>query len=108
MLPPKYAKSVKITAHEKPVKVTATYDGVKEGQEDTKVEINLAAGESHIFEEKSENMGSWTAFRKIKHLRLEDDEGAHEHTVEDDCQGVHALIHYQIQPEKKLSLLERN
>ena len=29
MLPPKYAKSVKITAHEKPVKVTATYDGVK-------------------------------------------------------------------------------
>merc|ERR1712131_241494 len=86
MLPPKYAKSVKITAHEKPVKVTATYDGVKEGQEDTKVDINLAAGESHIFEEKSENMGSWTAFRKIKHLRLEDDEGAHEHTVEDDCQ----------------------
>merc|ERR1711973_870194 len=108
MLPPKYAKSVKITAHEKPVKVTATYDGVKEGQEDTKVEKNLADGESHTFEEKSESMGSWTAFRKIKHLRVEGDDGEHEHNVEEDCQGVHAIIHYQIQPEKKLLLIERN
>ena len=43
---------------------------LKEGQEDTKVEMNLAAGETHTFEEKSESMGSWTAFRKIKHLRF--------------------------------------
>ena len=31
MLPPKYTRTLRFTAHEDPVKVTATYAGVKVG-----------------------------------------------------------------------------
>ena len=69
MLPPKYTKSVKITAHDKPIKVVATYASPKEGQEDLLEEMTIVAGESHTFPEKSENMGTWNAVRKITHIR---------------------------------------
>ena len=71
MLPPRYTKTVRISVDHgvESVKVTATYAGVDDGQDDHKVETMIKAGESHVFEAMSENMGSWQAVRKIKHLR---------------------------------------
>ena len=90
MLPPRYTKSVQVTAHEAPIKVTATYASVKvgietqaqwegsllihhysiqEGQDETRAVKEMGPGETHLFGEISENMGTWTAVRKISQIK---------------------------------------
>ena len=42
---------------------------LQEGQEEHRVEKELGAGETHLFSEMSEDMGTWTAVRKITHIK---------------------------------------
>ena len=64
MLPPKYTKTVTVTAHDTAITVSARY-GSSKVEDETVVEVELGHGESHTFEEKSEDMGTWQAVRKI-------------------------------------------
>ena len=48
---------------------TLLYPCNQEGQEDTKTEKVMAPGETHLFSELSENMSTWTAVRKISHIK---------------------------------------
>ena len=48
----------------------SSHYSTQEGQEDTQAEKEMAPGETHLFSEISENMGTWTAVRKISHIKL--------------------------------------
>ena len=39
--------------------------------------------------------------------RIECDDGNFEKVVEEDCTGVHGCLHYSVQPEKSLKLVEK-
>merc|ERR1711879_1030668 len=78
MLPPKYARSVQVTAHE-----------------------------THLFSEMSEDMGTWTAVRKITHIKVERDGVVAERVVGDDCEGVHGCLHYKLAADHSLAIHER-
>ena len=69
MLPPKYTKTVTVTAHDTPANIIVRYASNK--GEETEVEVELGEGESHTFEEKTEDMGSWQAVRKILSVKYE-------------------------------------
>merc|ERR1712179_261415 len=97
-----YTKTVTVTAHDTPVTITVRYSSNKE--EETVVEVELAEGESHTFEEKTEDMGSWQAVRKILSVKGKIDGEEFEKTCEDDCEGIHANIHYTVHKEKTLNL----
>ena len=66
MLPPRYTKSVTVTAVDSNYTISALYSTNKEEEEQwDKVE----QGESHTFEKKIEDMGTWTAVRKILSIK---------------------------------------
>ena len=64
MLPPRYTKSVTVTAVDSNYTICALYSTNKEEEEQWD-KVELAQGESHTFEKKIEDMGTWTAVRKI-------------------------------------------
>ena len=68
MLPPKYARSVTVTAEDTDITITARYGASKE-EDETEVVKELKEGETHTFEEKSEDMGTWQMVRKILSLK---------------------------------------
>ena len=68
MLPPRYTKTVTVTAHDTAITVSARYGSSKE-EDETVVEVALGQGESHTFEEKTEDMGTWQAVRKILNIK---------------------------------------
>ena len=41
----------------------------QEGQEETRAVKEMGPGETHLFSEMSEDMGTWTAVRKISHIK---------------------------------------
>merc|ERR1711892_443801 len=91
MLPPKYTRSVTITAR---------YGASKEEDETEEVK-ELGEGETHTFEEKSEDMGSWQNVRKIISIsgQIGEDGEVFEKICETDCEGVHTNIHYTVHKE---------
>merc|ERR1711872_645842 len=106
MLPPKYTKTVTVTAHDTPATISVVYDSNKEDK--TVVEVELAQGESHTFEEKTEDMGSWQAVRKILTVRGKINDAEFEKTCEYDCEGIHSNIHYTVHKEERFNLKNRN
>ena len=68
----------------------------------------LAPGDSHTFQERSENMGTWTAVRKIRHLSANIEGATFEKHVEEDCEGIHANIHYTVHREKVFNVKAKN
>lgn len=68
----------------------------------------LNPGDSHTFPERTENMGSWTAVRKISHLRAEVEGEKFEKVVEEDCEGVHGNLHYTVHKEKVFNVKSKN
>eukprot|EP00092_Neocalanus_flemingeri_P014838 GFUD01016019.1.p1 GENE.GFUD01016019.1~~GFUD01016019.1.p1 ORF type:complete len:108 (+),score=42.29 GFUD01016019.1:111-434(+) len=107
MLPPKYTKSVTVTAHDTAITVSARY-GSSKVEEETVVEVVLGHGESHTFEEKSEDMGSWQAVRKILSVKGKIDGEEFEKVCEEDCEGVHGNIHYTVHKEGKFAVKNKN
>ena len=63
---------------------------------------------SHTFPERTENMGTWTAVRKIRHLRANIAGAEFEKHVEEDCEGVHANLHYTVHNEKTFNVKAKN
>merc|ERR1711936_710494 len=98
MLPPKYTKTVTVTAEDKAITVTAKYSSNKE-EEETLVEVELGPGETHTFKEKSEDMGTWQAVRKILSIKGKVDDEEFEKICEEDCEGIHGNIHYTVHKE---------
>ena len=70
-------------------------------------EAVLAPGGSHTFPERTENMGTWTAVRKIRHLRANIAGEQFEKHLEEDCEGVHANLHYTVYKEKTFNVKEK-
>merc|ERR1711962_1912629 len=111
MLPPKYTKSVTVTAQDGRFILTARFGTNKEdeGEEEEKVEVKQ--GDSHTFKERSQDHGTWQSVRKVVSIRAET-EGAEvlfERACEEDCSGVHGEIHYTVHPqEKEFRVLARN
>ena len=72
-------------------------------------EVVLAPGESHTFPEMTENMGTWTAVRKIRHLLadLQGDGDLFQKHVEEDCEWVHTNLHYIVH-EKTFKVKAKN
>ena len=68
MLPPRYTKSVTITATEGDYTISALYSSNKEGEEEWE-KVQLNEGKSHTFEQKTEDFGSWHAVRKILSIK---------------------------------------
>ena len=68
----------------------------------------LAPGSSHTFPERTENMGTWTAVRKIRHLRATIAGEEFEKHVEEDCEGVHGNLHYTVHKEKTFNVKAKN
>ena len=73
-----------------------------------KAEVVLAPGESHTFPERTENMGTWTAVRKIRHLAADLQGELFEKHVEEDCEGVHTNLHYTVHKEKTFQVKTKN
>ena len=99
MKPPKYAKSVTVTAPEtgvSSIEVTAVYKGNK--AEDEAVSITLTEnGQSHTFPEKTEDMGTWTAVRPIHIVKGAIGEGkTFEAQPADHCNGVVANMKFTL------------
>ena len=102
MKPPKYAKSVTVTAPESGVtsiEVTAVYKGNK--AEDEAVSVTLTEnGQSHTFPEKTEDMGTWTAVRPIHIVKGAIGEGkTFEAQPADHCNGVVANMKFTLHHE---------
>ena len=101
--PPKYAKSVTVTAPDDGVtyiKVTAVYKGNK--AEDEAVTITLIEnGQSHTFPEKTEDMGTWTAVRPIHVVKgvIGEGEKTFEAQPADHCNGVVANMKFTLHHE---------
>merc|ERR1712098_370581 len=105
MLPPKYTKTVTVTAQDQDITVTARYGG----QEEEDVVVVLEAGSSHTFPEREEDMGTWTAVRKILSISGQV-EGEEPFSVVcgDHCEGVHANLHFSPQhQDKKFTLVSK-
>merc|ERR1711936_153552 len=98
MLPPKYTKTVTVTAKD---------SSNKEGEE-TWVEVELGPGESHTWEEKSEDMGTWQAVRKILTVKCQVNGEEFEKICEEDCEGIHGNIHYTAHREGRFHLKNKN
>eukprot|EP00091_Calanus_sinicus_P008778 TRINITY_DN2099_c0_g1_i10.p1 TRINITY_DN2099_c0_g1~~TRINITY_DN2099_c0_g1_i10.p1 ORF type:complete len:110 (+),score=44.90 TRINITY_DN2099_c0_g1_i10:187-516(+) len=109
MLPPKYTRSVTVTAEDTPITITVRYGASKEEDEIVEV-IELGEGETHAFEEKSEDMGSWQNVRKIISVRgqIGDDGEVFEKICETDCEGVHKNIHYTVHKEGEFRMKLRD
>ena len=102
MRPPKYAKSVTVTAPDNGVasiEVIAVYKGQK--LEDESVSVTLTEnGQSHTFPEKTEDMGTWTAVRPIHVIKGVIGEGkSFEAKPEDHCNGVVAHMKFTLHHE---------
>eukprot|EP00092_Neocalanus_flemingeri_P091894 GFUD01116586.1.p1 GENE.GFUD01116586.1~~GFUD01116586.1.p1 ORF type:complete len:151 (+),score=49.63 GFUD01116586.1:25-477(+) len=97
MLPPKYTRSVTVTAEDTDITITVRYGASKEEDEIVVVK-EIGEGESHTFEEKSEDMGSWQNVRKILSIKgqIGEDGEVFEKLCETDCEGVHSNIHYTV------------
>ena len=80
----------------------------QEGQSEETAEAVLAPGSSHTFPERTANMGTWTAVRKIRHLRANIAGEEFEKHVEEDCEGVHSNIHYTVHQEKTFNVKAKN
>ena len=67
-------------------------------------------GGSHTFLERSQDMGSWQAVRKVVRVTAEKEGGGvWVRQVEEDCEGVHGSIHYTVHAqEQEFRLLARN
>ena len=52
-----------------PVTITAVWGATDQGHKEIKEVKKLEKGETHIFEEKSEDMGSWRMVREIISLK---------------------------------------
>jgi len=65
--------------------------------------IELDDGGSHTFKERSEDMGSWQAVRKVLTIEAkgEGEEDLWSRDCEGDCQGVHGVLHYTVHPTEK-------
>jgi len=74
-----------------------------EGAEDEIEVIELDDGGSHTFKERSEDMGSWQAVRKVLTIEAkgEGEEDLWSRDCEGDCQGVHGVLHYTVHPTEK-------
>eukprot|EP00090_Calanus_glacialis_P001129 TRINITY_DN10793_c0_g1_i2.p1 TRINITY_DN10793_c0_g1~~TRINITY_DN10793_c0_g1_i2.p1 ORF type:complete len:108 (-),score=46.20 TRINITY_DN10793_c0_g1_i2:167-490(-) len=107
MLPPKYTKSVTVTAHDASIIVSARYASSKE-EDETVVEVEVGQGESHTFEEKTEDMGTWRAVRKILALKGKIEGEEFEKICEEDCEGIHGNIHYTVHKEGEFRMKLRN
>merc|ERR1712112_728833 len=102
MLPPKYTKSVTVTAQDGKVILTARFGTNKEEEEEEeRVEVNQ--GESHTFKERSQDHGTWQSVRKVVSVRAETEGGEvlFERACEEDCSGVHGEIHYTVHNQEK-------
>ena len=53
-------------------------------------------------------MGTWTAVRKIRHLRANIAGEEFEKHVEEDCEGVHGNLHYTVHSEKTFNVKAKN
>merc|ERR1719184_506786 len=94
---PKFTKDLTITAV-----YGATEDGHKEIQEVKKLE----KGETHIFEEKSEDMGSWRMVREIISLKAKVGDKEVERDVKKDCERVHANIDYNVDKDGSFKVMQ--
>ena len=65
---PKYTKSVTVTAEDTDITITARYGASKE-EDEVEVVKELKEGETHTFEEKSEDMGSYRSIMRILSVR---------------------------------------
>jgi len=111
MIPPKYTKSVTVTSHGGKLTLTARFGSNREGTEDEIEVKELEAGGSHTFKERTEDMGSWKAVRKVLTIEAkgEGEEDVWSRVCEVDCQGVHGVLHYTVHaPEKEFRLKARD
>ena len=65
---PKYTKSVTVTAEDTDITITARYGASKE-EDEVEVVKEMKEGETHTFEEKSEDMGSYRSIMRILSVR---------------------------------------
>ena len=70
MLPPRYTKSVTVTAVDSNYSISALYSTNKEEEEQWE-KVELEQGQSHTFEKKTEDMGTWVAVRKILSIKYD-------------------------------------
>merc|ERR1712098_595166 len=103
MLPPKYTKSVTVTAQDGRVILTARFGTNKEDEGEEEERVEVKQGESHTFKERSQDHGTWQSVRKVVSVRAETEGGEvlFERSCEEDCSGVHAEIHYTVHPQEK-------
>ena len=66
---PKFTKEVTVTAVDGPLTITAVWGATEQGHKEIKEVKKLEKGETHIFEEKEEDMGSWRMIGKIVSLK---------------------------------------
>ena len=66
---PKYTREVTITAVDAPITMTCTWGGDDHGHKEITEVMKMKKGDTHIFEEKSDDMGSWRSVRKIISLK---------------------------------------
>jgi len=100
-----------VTSNGGKLTVCARFGSNREGAEDEVEVVELEAGGSHIFKERSEDMGSWQAVKKVLSIEARGDgeEEVWRRACEDDCQGVHGGIHYNLHvAEKEFRLKARD
>jgi len=105
MLPPKYTKTVTVVANGGSAKVTAKYSG-SQGEEEVTVDLNQ--DQTHTFPEKSEDMGTWTAVKKITHIHGNVAGNPFTQSIEEHCDGVQGNVHYSLHPQEGVKLLAKN
>lgn len=105
MLPPNYTKSVTVVAKDGLVEVTATYEGQNGNEE---VTVTLEVDQSHTFPEKTEDMGSWTAVKKIIFLSGTSGGLPFRQDMEQHCEGIHNNLEFSVHPNDGVVLLSKN
>jgi len=110
MLPPKYTKSVLVSAQGGAVIVIARFASGKEGSPEEEERVEVLEGESHQFQERSEDMGSWQKVKEVLSIRAVDSEGGTvwEQDCKVDCEGVHGVLHYTIHATEGAKLQARD
>ena len=68
MLPPRFTKSVTVTATDGDYTISALYSSNKVVEEEWE-KVVVQKGKSHTFEQKTEDMGEWQSVRKILYIR---------------------------------------
>merc|ERR1712114_94370 len=101
MLPPKYTKSVTVTAEDGKFILIARFGTNKEDEEEEEERVEVEQGESHTFKERSQDHGTWQSVRKVLSIRAEDGELLFERLCEEDCTGVHAEIQYTVHAQEQ-------